>query len=1018
MLLFKISLLSISILTNPSTLPLFSHPLPLDFRFNSHHQPFNQQNAVPDLPSYAGPGGIDDASCGFDEDNTCYSITKAVAQQVLRSNEHIIVGFPQVLVIASAIFNGTQSITTAIEITKSHTNLGPDRPIIDRKAKSQFKMTVDQLFRVSSLKFHIDNSTEDASMFSISSGTFYLLDCLFTTKKTGSIWYCNLLEMSRTGSAVVEDCAVHDFVSHSERLIYSTSSKSLTISRTELIDYSIGKAAWGVIELEYTALTVSKFAAINCESQYYPLFLSSYQPQAVFSDMVLTNISSTIYAGAISLRSTSDKEIIFRNITFTNCVYKGEKYAPSCIELHYQNVSKSIVMSDLHFLNIQKSMDLIWIREQDASLFVNSPETFQFDFWTYSDRFIHTYEPIFGSKVTSTFSDILRYSSSTFTVSNSPIQGGRVPSDNPRCGAMENPCSTISYVIAELMRTHPGIQREIFVIDSTVATAVQAMSNTTLTGFVPESFVSVEGPYMEGLSGHFVCSGTIQLSSLNMEIKSLSSSALFFLNNGKLNLSSVSINASMSTSVSANLFRIESGSFSADHLTLMNLRLGLTTIVMTAFTGCSITDSIVRNVTFYSSFLTCPTLIQTVEITVTNLQMEGIVQSDRSVPLFVLNATVPLITNSKFEGFPFTDDFGSGIKDVCQWEGGMMKFQSCETTIQDSGFSNLPYGAIHVDRGTLTLHNILFMENGVEKGYVGQRRNVWCSTMGVVNLQNIVAEKDASGLWISHDKSCTINAISPQSGDRDEAILKNLFFQPQIHSFELENDTVRLFGKSLYACGTTIVAYATVVVSDMVPTFNCESLNATDGSMLECKIDIKTVLSLGCECRLNVTGPGNYTAISSFTLINETLPSTSIVSGPSIILLIFFGIVFLAFFGLVMAACVERNRRKKDLDLFKTPESVGELVSRYRTIYSQGMPAHMKTMLSEISQEISHMTEDDRVKARSLMFGSDLGSIRPHSAFPRVREEFSGFQREGMPMGSMPRYTQSIQFHRDTEKTL
>ncbi|KAK2955923.1 hypothetical protein BLNAU_9083 [Blattamonas nauphoetae] len=115
---------------------------------------------------------------------------------------------------------------------------------------------------------------------------------------------------------------------------------------------------------------------------------------------------------------------------------------------------------------------------------------------------------------------------------------------------------------------------------------------------------------------------------------------------------------------------------------------------------------------------------------------------------------------------------------LCSWNGGAIVLEHATTTITSSTFSELRYGAIDVEGGSLTIHTSSFSSNSPHaSSFASVRHNIRCSGEGLLKIESLKAGDGSSDkrphLWLSHE-DCSLSG--------DDVNINAPFFIPTLSS--------------------------------------------------------------------------------------------------------------------------------------------------------------------------------------------------------------------------------------------
>ncbi|KAH7822853.1 uncharacterized protein MONOS_1391 [Monocercomonoides exilis] len=75
--------------------------------------------------------------------------------------------------------------------------------------------------------------------------------------------------------------------------------------------------------------------------------------------------------------------------------------------------------------------------------------------------------------------------------------------------------------------------------------------------------------------------------------------------------------------------------------------------------------------------------------------------------------------------------------DICGWTVGFISLEECTTTIEDSKFENVSFGAVFMSKGKASLHNVTFGSETISSNFSGYMRNVRCVQSGEIEADGI-----------------------------------------------------------------------------------------------------------------------------------------------------------------------------------------------------------------------------------------------------------------------------------------
>ncbi|KAK2956121.1 hypothetical protein BLNAU_8901 [Blattamonas nauphoetae] len=243
---------------------------------------------------------------------------------------------------------------------------------------------------------------------------------------------------------------------------------------------------------------------------------------------------------------------------------------------------------------------------------------------------------------------------------------------------------------------------------------------------------------------------------------------------------------------------------------------------------------------------------------------------------------------------------------VCEWTSGALHLILCSSSLSNVTLSGLTQGSILLERGNLTLEDVLFTHNGKTEGMVGARRNIACLDDATVLVQHVVTERLIEGLWFTSDGSCTF-----AYDDETTEVSRAFFFRPRITEVVADGSQLTIFGAGLFPCGLMVSLRAFDIYGFLDQQTDCFDIETHDGTTLTCQC--KTVRLQETECEWQVViRAGTEDDREQFIVQERVTHVQSPTQTPIIILIVVIIVLFAAGVALVAVFILQTVRRKKE----------------------------------------------------------------------------------------------------------
>ncbi|KAK2954782.1 hypothetical protein BLNAU_10267 [Blattamonas nauphoetae] len=834
--------------------------------------------SVPDTPCTVSSVGDNTATCGFEGNNPCTDVGRAIANQLVRATEHSISGFAQVFVVSSGALAVSSSMTYYVEVTKGSEHVSEEKPIIQVGAGVKITIPSEQLFRVSDLTFDVASTSSTNPLFSVTGGTIMVSSCDFTASSMSHSCKLCFIEAKPASTVRLETCAFFSLYHNSNDYFITASTTTISIKDTSFTNVT-SAYSYGILYLEFDAVTIFNVNFTNAITGWNPLIYEDrctivQQESMKFTNVTGANGLSTPSCGAMHIITNQTTMIQLRDITFDNCK-STDKSSVSCLMIektHSQEIPIKLI--NLMFVNQDITKKAFLLVELNTQFIVDHPEYVQFDFWTQPELcHFAKKEEMTGAQKQDSFTNLLRYRSSTIYVSQVQNKMVKDQLDQPRCGSVASPCYSVTYGLSALKNgTTSNPIRDLVVVNAGIVYASTEVSNVRVSGSLVDTVLNVQTESEATTTdGHILCSNQVSFLKLRLELHVIRSNAIFCVQTGTLSLESLSLYPSTIQTLSLSFLSMKSGSCDMMNVALGNLIFERDVLTVVSFSKILIAKSAFNGLTLQQHFLSCNSVTsQKPPIAFNYCSVLNLTLPSASSTFVSLNSTEFSLLATDVEGQSGTA--GAGDADVCSWTSGAMRLSQSVSSLTSLNLISLPFGALVVSGGSLVLTQVTLANNGESTTMKGTRKNIRCTDGASLRIDRIFTERHVDGLWLSTDGTCIVvdvidSKVAPFGGMEFE---RAQLFRPNIRNATVENDTITITGTGLFPCLLEVTLFAVLQTNTTVPTLPCTDISTTDGTQLTCKFDAQTVSVSEWEWRLNMTIDGENTILFNPTIKQET----------------------------------------------------------------------------------------------------------------------------------------------------
>ncbi|KAK2944705.1 hypothetical protein BLNAU_20398 [Blattamonas nauphoetae] len=215
-----------------------------------------------------------------------------------------------------------------------------------------------------------------------------------------------------------------------------------------------------------------------------------------------------------------------------------------------------------------------------------------------------------------------------------------------------------------------------------------------------------------------------RFSSLSLLNGVSSVGKLLLVKKGSVQMSDLLVSPSIASS--DGLVSVVGGSFSLVNLALPPISFISTPFVLSSFDACSFTN-----------------------LTTKQIQTPTLITAEYGEDLIILSCSFGGVSTSLNENQVNEDD---DTDNLCSWETGLIKINDTPTMIEQTRFSHLPQGALHVNGSVVSLFNTVFIANSANDAtFPSMSRNMRCLS-GEVEIENEKSgNEESESLWISSE---------------------------------------------------------------------------------------------------------------------------------------------------------------------------------------------------------------------------------------------------------------------------
>ncbi|KAK2942586.1 hypothetical protein BLNAU_22503 [Blattamonas nauphoetae] len=305
---------------------------------------------------------------------------------------------------------------------------------------------------------------------------------------------------------------------------------------------------------------------------------------------------------------------------------------------------------------------------------------------------------------------------------------------------------------------------------------------------------------------------------------------------------------------------------------------------------------------------------------------------------------------------------------LCSWSGGAIVLDHTTTTIKSSTFSELSFGAINMEGGSLTVESCTFHDNNPHSSFASLRHNIHCSGEGTVKIGSLNGGDgmETPSAWIS-SSDCSLTA--------KEAISRSPFFIPTLSSSSTSklNKTEKAFiltikGATLIPCSLILEVFekmkdGTEGQSKQFP-LTLDSTTSFNDSTIELSLPLSSLSSF--DASLEWDGRllfGKDEKSSSFTIQLNAADRRSQAVRDNMkwwLPLVLSLVVILIFIVVIVFVCWRRRRQTKQNTHLDQPQELGPIDEKMEIDYED-----------RITMETSRVAESTRMDGGSNVWGVD-----------------------------------------------
>ncbi|KAK2948068.1 hypothetical protein BLNAU_17015 [Blattamonas nauphoetae] len=219
--------------------------------------------------------------------------------------------------------------------------------------------------------------------------------------------------------------------------------------------------------------------------------------------------------------------------------------------------------------------------------------------------------------------------------------------------------------------------------------------------------------------------------------------------------------------------------------------------------------------------------------------------TDLSFVFLSASGSTIILKEGSFVGTPLSAlSSNSESEEVCSWESGIVRVDTCITTLTRMTFTSLSQGAIHMKNGSVDVDGVIFRDNSPNLvAFPSARRNIRCvdGSVTIGSLNGGDGSKDHPSAWMSAT-DCILNGNDAR---RDSPL-----FVPTLssNSTSLWNQkekrfSVLIVGTTMIPCGLSLEVFEMKKDKSEGKSGNVELSSNTTDSFNETHINISVALT-------------------------------------------------------------------------------------------------------------------------------------------------------------------------------